>query len=59
MTAPLKLHPSLTSEVVCAAVERRLATLDNPGFCIACRAGEIVTTEDFSCPNFIPSEKRP
>lgn len=36
MTAPLKLHPSLTSEVVCAAVQRRLETLDNPGFCIAC-----------------------
>lgn len=26
----------LTSEVICAAVERHNTTLDNPGFCLAC-----------------------
>lgn len=32
----LTLHPSLTREVIEAAVERRMSSLDNPGFCIAC-----------------------
>ena len=34
----MKLHQSLTPEVIMAAVERRRVTLDNPGFCIACGA---------------------
>lgn len=34
----MKLHPSLTPEIICAAVERRNTSLDNPGFCIACGA---------------------
>ncbi len=29
-------HPSLTTEVISDAVERRMRTLDNPGFCLAC-----------------------
>lgn len=33
-----KLHPSITSERVCEAVERGLFGLDNPGFCTACGA---------------------
>lgn len=32
----MKLHPSLTQDVICDAVERHMTTLDNPGFCIAC-----------------------
>lgn len=32
----MKLHPSLTAEVIVDACERRLSSLDNPGFCIAC-----------------------
>jgi hypothetical protein len=32
----MKLHPSITAGRVCDAVERRMTTLDNPGFCIAC-----------------------
>jgi len=31
-----KMHPSITSERVCEAVEREMTGLDNPGFCIAC-----------------------
>lgn len=34
----MKLHKSMTIEKVIDAVERRLTTLDNPGFCIACGA---------------------
>ena len=30
------IHPSITAERVAAAVERRLTSLDNPGFCLAC-----------------------
>lgn len=30
------LHKSITAEVVMEACERRLTSLDNPGFCIAC-----------------------
>lgn len=29
-------HPSLTLSRIQAAVRRRMHTLDNPGFCIAC-----------------------
>ena len=32
------IHPSITAERVADAVERELATLDNPGFCLACGA---------------------
>jgi hypothetical protein len=32
----MKLHPKLTDDVICEAVERRMLTLDNPGFCNAC-----------------------
>lgn len=31
-----KLHPSITVERVMSAVERYHASLDNPGFCVAC-----------------------
>lgn len=30
------VHPSITEEVVSEAVKRRMTTLDNPGFCLAC-----------------------
>lgn len=29
-------HPSITAERVVEAVERRMTTLDNPGFCLVC-----------------------
>ena len=29
-------HPSITVDRVAEAVERRMTTLDNPGFCLAC-----------------------
>lgn len=32
----MKMHPSLTYEVIHDAVWRRVMTLDNPGFCITC-----------------------
>ena len=32
----LRLHPSITPERVIDAVERRMFTFDNPGFCVAC-----------------------
>jgi len=32
----MKMHKSLTLDVLVNAVERRMTTLDNPGFCIAC-----------------------
>lgn len=32
----MTIHPSITLDVVLAACERRLKTLDDPGFCIAC-----------------------
>lgn len=32
----MKMHPSLTPERIMEAVERRMMTLDNPGFCINC-----------------------
>lgn len=32
------MHPSITAERVLRAVERRITSLDNPGFCIACGA---------------------
>lgn len=32
----MKLHHTLTEAVICEAVERRMTTLDNPGFCIDC-----------------------
>lgn len=32
----MKVHPSITAELVLAACERRAHSLDNPGFCIAC-----------------------
>lgn len=36
MTEPLKLPPNLTKAMIESAVERRMTTLDNPGFCLAC-----------------------
>ena len=39
----MQMHKSLTEARVVNAVERRLRSLDNPGFCIAC--GE----EAFAC----------
>ena len=33
---PRKIHPSITTERIIAACERREQSLDNPGFCIAC-----------------------
>jgi hypothetical protein len=35
----MKLHPSITEARVVSAVERRLYSLDNPGFCVACGEG--------------------
>lgn len=32
----MKMHKSITVEKVMDACERRMTTLDNPGFCIAC-----------------------
>ena len=32
----MKIHPSITAEEIDDAVHRSLASLDNPGFCIAC-----------------------
>lgn len=32
----MKIHPSITIDRVTEAVERQHASLDNPGFCIAC-----------------------
>lgn len=29
-------HPDLTDDVIASACERRLSSLDNPGFCITC-----------------------
>ena len=29
-------HPSLTDEVIAGAVERRMTSLDDPGFCLIC-----------------------
>ena len=35
----MKLHPSITIARLEAAVQRRHATLDNPGICIVCGEG--------------------
>ena len=32
----MKMHKSITPERVTAAVEEQMATLSDPGFCIAC-----------------------
>jgi hypothetical protein len=32
----MKLHPSITAEVLMDAAARRLTSLDNPGFCVRC-----------------------
>ena len=34
----MKLHPTLTLDRIEEAVERRMSSLDNPGFCIECGA---------------------
>lgn len=34
----MKVHKSITIDVLLAAVERRITTLDNPGFCVQCGA---------------------
>jgi hypothetical protein len=33
-----EIHKSITEDLVVDAVERRMTSLDNPGFCIACGA---------------------
>jgi hypothetical protein len=32
----MKMHPSLTADVIVEAVERSNTSLDNPGFCVSC-----------------------
>ena len=32
----MKLHPSITTDRVVEAVQRRMTCLDNPGMCVAC-----------------------
>ena len=32
----MKMHESLTAERICDAVERRMTSLDDPGFCVVC-----------------------
>jgi hypothetical protein len=32
----MKAHPSITADRVMKACERRMTSLDNPGFCIIC-----------------------
>lgn len=32
----IAVHPSITSERICEAVERHNTSLDNPGVCISC-----------------------
>ena len=32
----MQMHPSITRERVRRAVKRRITSLDDPGFCIAC-----------------------
>lgn len=32
----MKIHKSLTQKRIIDACERRMTTLDNPGFCLAC-----------------------
>jgi predicted RNA-binding Zn-ribbon protein involved in translation (DUF1610 family) len=32
----MKIHPSVTVERVTESVERRMSSLDDPGFCVAC-----------------------
>ena len=32
----MKMHPSITADRVVDAVERRMRSLDNPGFCVLC-----------------------
>jgi len=32
----MKMHKSITADLIMDAVERRMITLDNPGFCKAC-----------------------
>jgi hypothetical protein len=32
----MKAHPSITEERILEACERRMTSLDDPGFCLAC-----------------------
>ena len=32
----MKIHPSITEERILEACERRMTSLDDPGFCLAC-----------------------
>ena len=34
----MKMHPTITEDRVMEAVEGKMTSLDNPGFCIACGA---------------------
>jgi hypothetical protein len=45
-------HKNLTDEVIVDAVERRLTSLDNPGFCLICGAehdGCEPDAENYTC----------
>jgi len=33
-----KWHPAITDDAIIEAIERRMTSLDNPGFCLACGA---------------------
>ena len=32
----MKIHPSITEDRILEACERRMTSLDDPGFCLAC-----------------------
>ena len=32
----MKIHPTITEDRILEACERRMTSLDNPGFCLAC-----------------------
>jgi len=34
----MKIHPDITADRIMEACERRMHSLDNPGFCVACGA---------------------
>jgi Zn finger protein HypA/HybF involved in hydrogenase expression len=46
------MHASLTEDRICEAVERRMTSLDNPGFCTCCgeeTEGVEPDAEDYHC----------
>lgn len=51
-SAHATIHPSITVERVCEAVERHGTSLDDPGFCTSCGAeaqGVEPDAEDYEC----------